>query len=224
MQENDEMAPERRLYNFSIQQPCLLLVEGKDDKIICESLAEGLKLGNLQIEDLQGKGNLKVDYIRLLVKTPGYENVKSLGLIKDADGNPEGAFQSICSVIRNANVGLSVPKKAGIPVGDSPKVIAMVVPETLAGDESGMIEDLCLRSVAEDSALVCVDNYFQCLYEQGTTISANKKSKARAQVFLASRKRPGMPIGEALKAGYWSWEHPAFDGLKDFLKKIVENI
>jgi hypothetical protein len=94
----------------------------------------------------------------------------------------------------------------------------MILPEEGA---HGMLEDLCLKAVARDPAIGCVEYYFQCLQQQGLSVSHNT-SKAKIQAFLASRPEEGKRLGEAAQAGYWPWNNEAFLQVRDFLQKICE--
>jgi hypothetical protein len=45
-------------------------------------------------------------------------------------------------------------------------------------------------------------------------------STAKVQVFLASRSKPDLKLGEAAQAGYWPLDHPAFDQVRAFLQML----
>jgi hypothetical protein len=82
-----------------------------------------------------------------------------------------------------------------------------------------MLETLCLQSVTDDPAVQCVDDFFRCLEREGLKSPTNL-AKARAHVFLASRPRPDLLVGQAAHAGYWRWDHAVFDQLKEFLRSL----
>jgi hypothetical protein len=65
-----------------------------------------------------------------------------------------------------------------------------------------------------------VEQYFQCLHQQGVPEPRNL-SKAKVQVFLASREEAGKRLGEAAQAGYLPLEHEAFEEVRDFLRQLV---
>ena len=81
-----------------------------------------------------------------------------------------------------------------------------------------MLESICLRAVAADPAYACIEPYFACLDRAGVPRPANME-KAQLQVFLASRHRPGLRIGEAAAAGVWPWQSTVFDALRRFLQE-----
>jgi len=96
------------------------------------------------------------------------------------------------------------------------KVAYLVIPHDVEGT---MIEDVCLDSVKTDSAIECVDRYFECI-SQAADIQGPREvwmSKARVHAFLASRDRPDLRLGEAAEKGIWEFDTDAFQPLKDLL-------
>src|SRR5262249_311147 len=98
-------------------------------------------------------------------------------------------------------------------IGD-PQVIVLIVPPATA---SGMLEDVCFASIEDEKEIVsCVNQYFNCL---PTAHQSHIMPKAKLQVYLAA-KEPELRLGEAAEAGYWNWEHPVFEPIKDFLRQL----
>jgi hypothetical protein len=200
---------------IEIKEPTILFVEGKDEVFFFNALITHLGLKNIQILDMEGKTQFR-DRLRALINSSGFRaKVASLGIVRDANANPKGTFQSVCDALKALN--LPVPKRSLVPEGIKPKVTILILPKE---DTPGMLEDICLKSVQKDPALFCVDQYFKCLQEEGIPLSG-KESKAKVQAFLASRKEPGLRLGEAAQKGYWPWENNAFEEIKKFLHQIV---
>jgi len=153
-------------------------------------------------------------YLRTLVVRPGYLDVVSLGITRDADNSAQSAFQSVCNSLNRAS--LPVPSQPREIVGDNPQVSVMILPDS---QNTGMLEDLCLAAVETDPVLQCVDEYFDCVY---TTVGRepNNKAKARVHAWLSSQIEPDKRLGEAAKAGYWPWDSSGFDSLKQFLRAL----
>jgi len=199
-----------------ITQSRLLLVEGKDDLLFFDALIKQQNLQNIQIISYEGKPNLRRFLKSVLVKSPEFHNrVNSLGIVRDADTNASSTFQSICDALQSA--GLSVPHRVLEPTGRHPQITIMIIPH---GSTHGMLEDLCLDAVKADPATNCMEQYFQCLQQLPSSIP-NNISKAKVQVFLASRHEPGKRLGEAAQAGYWPWNNGVFETTKSFLQQIV---
>jgi len=137
-----------------------------------------------------------------------------LGIIRDADNDPAGAFQSVCdSLSRN---GLPAPDRIGRPsLGSPPIVRVMVLPD---GQKPGMLETLCMESVRDDKIMPCIDRFFECAGDLGHLPS--QMDKAKVQVYLASRREQGLRIGESAHSGYWPFQDGAFDDLRRFLIEV----
>ncbi len=194
-------------------KPKLLIGEGREEQIFFTAFLAHLNISDVQIEQYGGKQKLP-SYLRNLRNIPGYLEVISLGITRDADDSARSAFQSVCSSLNSAS--LPVPSKPGEIAGDSPQVSVMILPD---GQNKGMLEDLCLAAVEADPVLQCVDEYFNCVY---TTVGRepNNIAKARVHAWLASQIEPDKRLGEAAKAGYWPWDSPGFDRLKQFLQAL----
>ena len=194
----------------------LIAVEGKDEINWLTALKDQLEIDNVEIRSLGGISSFSTK-IRTLVITPGFANVVSFGIIRDADSNASAAFQSVCAALRN--VGLPVPTQPLKPVeatGGGPRVVVLIVPH---GESKGMLEDICLQSVGEDPAMTCVEIYFECLTKNLDKLP-NNLSKAKVHAFLSSRDQPDLRLGDAAKAGYWPWNHQAFAQVKQFLSLL----
>ena len=82
-----------------------------------------------------------------------------------------------------------------------------------------MLETLCLQAVSGDPAMPCVRQYFECLQGKGVSLPRNLP-KARLHTFLSSRETPDLLLGQAAREGYFLWDNPAFDQLKEFLRAL----
>lgn len=190
----------------------LLLVEGRSDEILFDVLISHLGIEGIQVKDIQGTSNFR-SRLQAIIDSPGFhDTVTSLGIVRDADTSSDSAFKSISDAL--AFLGLPVPVRPLEVAGADPRVTILIVPH---GEQSGAIEDVCLASVADDLAMVCVSDYLDCIREKVAN-PPNNQSKARVQAFLASRPRSEMQLGRAASAGYWVWEHEAFDPLKQLLQ------
>ncbi len=196
-----------------ITRPKLLVVEGTDARVFFDVLLEQMDLADtVQTQDFGGVNELP-SFLRTLPGTSGFRQVTSLGIVRDAENNAQSAFQSACGSLKKA--GLSVPQQPMVVASGSPKVYVFVLPDC---SSPGMLETLCLRSVETDPVMPCVAEYFECVEANGSL--PNNLDKARLQAFLASRSRPGLSLRDATKAGYWPWDSPVFDPLKEFLRAL----
>ena len=199
----------------SIEQAKLLVVEGADDARLFNALLSHIGVSGIQVVDAGGKDKIR-QTLRVITQSPGFSAVSSIGVVRDADANAGSALQSVRDALKAAN--LPSPDAPLSLVEDGIKVVVLIAPH---GEPSGTIEDVCLESVAGDAAMGCVRDYLNCIKDSvAEAEQPNNLPKAEAQAFLASRERPGLRLGEAAEAGYWDFEHAAFDPFKTLLGKL----
>lgn len=196
-----------------LEKPRQLLVMGVSALYFFEAFLKHLNIEDVQIHNYGGVDELK-EYVSGLVRMPGFaERVVYLGIIRDGDNNPKGAFESVRSTLLKYN----------LPVPDSPEELSpegklrtsiFILP---GGGNRGMLETICLSASRDDPAMSCIEQYFACLNRKKIRVKKAHLDKARVQAFLASRERPGLLLGQGARAGFWDFDHPCFEPLKQFL-------
>ena len=212
---------------IKIKGPKLLLVEEKDEESFFGSLLDHMGIGSVQVYGYGGKDKFAGLF-------PSIWNdlalVEIYAVTRDADGDSDGAFQSIAGVLKKHNE--PVPRKAGKFIekaGNPRKVGIYILPGR--GGKTGMLEDLCLASVAGHSVMPCVKDFIGCLKkklparpadsprgERGQYFPKNE-SKARAQAFLAAMD-DCPTVGVAAQGHCWDFNSPEFTEMKTFLKQF----
>lgn len=193
----------------------LLLVEGKSARIFFEAFLTHLGLTNeVQVHDFQSRDN-RAAMIRTLAVTPGFVDVNSFGVVIDAEDNPASTQQSLRHHLGKAS--LAIPSAHARFAPGKPRTGFFILPD---GASKGMLETLCLRAVAADPAMPCIDEFFNCLTHHGVAAPQNP-TKARTQAFLASRVRSEFLVGSAARAGIWPWAGDAFAEAGRFLSDLV---
>lgn len=191
----------------------LLAVEGKDMEKFFEALTGQIDLKDIQIFNYGGITELRAA-LKALSMTSGFEKLVAMGVVRDNEVNPRGAFQSVQDALKNA--GLAAPSRQLVPKGENPRVNVMLLPEP---GKRGMLEDLLLRSARKESAMRCAKDFFDCLKERKLPMPKNR-SKAMAQVYLASKPDVGIHIGISTLKGYWDLDNKVFEQAKAFLLRI----
>ena len=202
--------------SVEIEQPKQVFVEGNDELRIFRALLRHLDLSNIQMQNLGGIDSLRTS-LRIFKNRPGFDAVRSLAVVVDADTNRDARRDQMRGALLDA--GLPAPAQPLQLMSDGPLSVAyLIVPHDNPGT---MIEDVCLESVRTDPAMKCVEGYFECISQAGVTgPSAHWNSKARAHAFLASREGPGLRLGEAADSGVWPLDHGAFDQLRSLLTML----
>lgn len=87
------------------------------------------------------------------------------------------------------------------------------------GHNPGMLEDVCLAAIQTNPEMRCVDEYFKCIRETAKRQPGNL-AKARVHAWLASQVQPDLRLGNAAQKGYWPWDNPVFDQIKELLRAL----
>ena len=191
-----------------------LLVEGEEEVRVLGALLRYLQIDDLQVWEYGGKDSLG-NRLRALIATPAFDQIVSIGIVRDADSSAGSALQSVQSSLRNA--GLPVPVASSEPAGDWPRVSIFIMPDN---SNDGALEDLCLTALTEDPAMPCVEHFLTCVNGQ-VAAPPRDQQKARIHAFLASRQDPELRLGEAAQTRLHSLEPLCLRRLKaQFLKDL----
>ncbi len=196
-----------------IEKPKQLLVEGPDEIAFFQYLLRHLEIVDIQIQSYGGVNSLK-KWFKAFVRMPNFYTVKSVGIIQDADESANSAFERVCNVLIHA--GHKKPDAPFSLSSGNPRINVGILSGPNA--QSGMLEDLCLMTVEDDSAMECVTDYLDCL--QTRSKPPKNLAKAKLQAFLASRGEPIIGLRRAAEKGEWNWDHPALTPIVEFLKSL----
>lgn len=185
---------------FQITKPKLLLGEGIDDENFLRAIVKTVDATDIQVANYGGKNNLR-SYLKALALIPGFDELESLGVTRDADGSYSSALQSVQDAIDAQNFMI--------------KSVTFILPDCT---NSGMLEDLCISTLSSGEAQ-CIDQYLQCIDTVQGTLPTNL-AKAKMYAWLAVQEKPEVGLGEAALNGYFDFNHPAFTSLKDFIRTL----
>lgn len=208
-----------------VQLSKLVLVEGKDEVIFFNEFVDRHNIKNLDIRDFKGKTKFEA-YSREIISIESFRKVKSLGIIRDADGeidcnnnNIQNAFNSINNALKRIknNEGIKNRlKNASLP--DTDKIFSCGNPKIGIFIINPMLENLCLQIVKNSKNMDCVEDYFNCLRKNA--IKPNNIYKAKVLAFLASKPEDVKNIGRAAQKEYWDFNSECLVDIKEFMKNI----
>jgi len=190
----------------------ILIVEGKDEQGFFEQIIDFQNLVGIQVLPVGGKEKIQKE-IKAIRKTPGFEKVTDIGIIRDADDNWENAFKSVCGALKAA--GLPVPTKPMEKTTKAPFVQLMILPNN---HDPGELEDVCLEAIDERS-LNCVNEFLNCM-KNIHEYESKKSSISKIYAYLACKRNPRLRLGESAKKKYWDMNNQAFTEITKFLKSI----
>lgn len=189
-----------------------LLVEGNDGRNFFDALCRHLDATEVQIQNFGGIDEL-AGFLRAFVRSPGFNTVERLGIVRDAETSASAAFQSVRSSLQNAE--LPVPSHPGALSAGVPTVGALILPEQGAG----MLETVLARSFAGTPVDACIDAFLTCAEAGGATMT--NPDKSRAFTYLAATPRPHVSVGVAAQRGLWDFDHEAFYSIRSFLRELA---
>ena len=189
-----------------------LVVEGNDQFNFFRAFVEHLSLTHIQVQNSGGVSELR-PFLSAIAAEPGFsERVERVGIVRDAETNADGAFESVRHSLRNA--GLPTPERPEVFADSRPTVAALILP---GGGRVGMLETLVCDSFARDPVDRCIDEFFECVGED----SIKNPYKARVFAYLTTTSEPRHSVGVAAQQGQWDLEHEAFDGVRRFLEELA---
>ena len=202
------MAPEQIAIGVGVQ----LLVEGKDAANFFREFVRRLSRPDVDVHDFGGVDQFR-PFLAAFVAAPNFGNVRSIGIVRDAEQSADAAFQSVRDAL--AHVNLTAPASPTESAGENPSVRVLILP----GDgQPGMLETLLCRTLTEDSVTRCVDDFLRCAEESGRRVQ--RRDKARAHAWLATQPLPQVSVGVAALKGYWNLDHQALQPLRQFLTAL----
>ena len=204
-----------------IETSRLLVVEGNDDRNFFQALVAHLSVDDVSVRPYGGTGELK-RYLRTLVAATGFDKLRSLGIVRDANGCAKSAFQSVQSGLRNAD--LPVPPEvaqrceATDPVTNGQKPLTVSVFVLPDCENPGSLETLLYQTL--DSEIDrCINEFLKCASDVDGDQPKNE-DKARVFAYLATREEPRHSVGVAARRGVWDFDHPALKDLIAFVRGL----
>ncbi len=200
-----------------ITHDSVLVTEGRDAYEFFSALVQ--HLGLRQLIEVRNGGGLPGlhDYFADLVLISGFSSVQSLGIVRDNESDPTGAFQAVCSGLQRASLPVPLAPLQPTPTPPLPRVSLLLLPTT---GQTGMLETLCWQALANHPLSPCVEEYLNCVRKQ-TGKPLSREDKSRIHAYIAGREKPALRLGEASHAGYFPWGDSVFDEAKQFLNGLI---
>lgn len=190
----------------------LLLVEGDTDVGLFLRLCQRDRISNIQIIPYGGKDNFQ-NVLRVLTLQAGFEAVEHLGIVRDADADAQAALTSVQDAL--AHTELPLPGQSVAPGEGALRTLIQIMPP---GRSDGCLETLLWRTIPEQIAS-CINDYIECTRVPSR---GSRHAKARVYSYIATQKKPELRLGESARAGYWDFDHPAFEPVREFLRSLAE--
>ena len=201
-----------RLHPRLISSHAQLLIEGKDAEGFFEAMGRRLNLNAIQLQNFGGIADLR-RFLHAFVRMSDFSRVKTIGIVRDAEGSELGAFKSVRAALENAS--LPVPGAIGQLEGYHPAVSVMILP---GGGRAGMLETLLWETIPDD-VRCCIDSFFTCI-EDLREEALHRRHKARAMAYLSTKRKPLVSVGDAARKTYWDLDHEVLKPVREFLQTV----
>ncbi len=154
----------------------------------------------------------------------GFENIKSLLVIRDAEASATDAAQSVKDAF----------KKAALPPPDGPNSLFKgsaistgftLFPSCDKLPQNGTLEDLCLNILQEKESRILeeIEVFMNKLGQEKLREFPHRFKTKLHTYFSLTDKYVSLKIGEAAKAGAFDWTSPKLNSLRGFLISIVQD-
>jgi len=158
----------------------LIIAEGEDDEALAEALSRDLDL-TVDVIKAGSKDAIR-DKVGAAIKMPG-PRVTRVCIVRDAEGDAARQFQSSADALDA--YGFPRPERPmQVATDDKARGLVIVNPPD---SESGTIEDLMLRAVANPATLACAEEFHNCLDGRDVARFQNAvvRKKSLVQAYLA---------------------------------------
>lgn len=191
----------------------ILIVEGTHEEKFFSQLLNHINISTVQILPQGGKTCFKSN-LEILRSDPLCDSLTAIGIIRDADNDYTGAFNSIRAILANSK--FPVPTSPFELTGRNPIVSVFITPNN---HDSGALETLCMESVLHDPIIDCVSTYMNCLENVSGRIHPHR-AKAELQVFLAKEEEGDVSLSTACSKNIFDWGSPSFESIRQFLNNL----
>lgn len=202
--------------DLEIRTDRLLLVEGRDEINLFTAMIRDCFDARdiIQIIDAGGKDRFSERLESIVLAASGKVVLQAIGVVRDADDNARGSFDSVCHSVSSA--GCVPPELHGEFSDSLPSIGVFIVPD---GASTGAIETVCRHSLQGGNVARCVDEYLRCLTRYDAMRSRNE-DKSFAHAYLAAMPNPVARVGEGALRRYWNLESPSFAPLRRFVRDL----
>lgn len=193
----------------------MFILEGKTDEIVVRSVLEKLEILNVEFKRCNGIENL-LKVFPVLIKE---SDMRSIGIIVDANNSLEGRWQSIRDKLRNSDLGIELPETPchhGTVRKFGDQFIGVwVMPDN---QRCGELEDFVAELIPEGNVWKLACDYIESAKDKVARVS---KSKSLVYAWLAV-VAPGMQIGTAFKTGKLKLDTENYTNFENWIKALCE--
>lgn len=204
-----------------------LLLEGKDDCHVVYALCKDFDVPEtFKVVDCNGVETLLES---LPVRLKGSSNLKTIGVVVDADFNPAARWNTIRNILVQSDMYADIPESCPIdglilnPVNEGDVRFGLwMMPDNNA---QGMLENFITFLIPDDDDLLpIVDETLNRLESNGLNrYKPVHHEKARVHTWLAWQEDPGTPMGLAITKKYLTTRPAICGDFVDWLNRLFNS-
>lgn len=202
-----------------IDKPVLVVVEGLDylHFLLNSPLKDDAKFqDNVLLWDFKEGGISLSQFLCILRTLPNFDQVRTLGVMCDAEQNRAGMADSIRYHL--GSNGFVVPSQEGVTACGQPTVSYLILPHD---EPSGCIEHACLKAAAKQELVHCAEAFLACA--DGGTLNENWQAKLKVHAMIAGcGGNPAMTFGQSAATNLWRFDHPSLAIALNFVRDLAE--
>ena len=215
----------------------ILICEGKDNAYVAFHVASAYNLNPYGSEIGEERNPLALDESDVLIATHDggadesmpllkrqlegllarlpTERPRAVGFLFDAEDDPDVRETRLRALTESL-------AKEQAEMEDEPRQIRFMPPLLVPPAGRGAIESIVLEAVkGRMMSDGCLRGYIGCLRERGGLIAA-RLDKVSVRTYLAAMSPGNTGLDIAFKDGHVDSKHPAFDPIRDYLRKLIE--
>ena len=193
----------------------ILLVEGEDDESVVWHLYTCIKgQPSFEISNRFGFEKLRSS-IGVELRATG---MATLGILMDADDNPEGRWKSVLDALRVDHASFPLDaNRPGLIVDGDIRMGVWMMPNNFS---KGELEDFIVTLIpANDPIWPDAQRYVEQIKSENRRFKPSKELKAKIHAWLATREKP-RKMGTAIKAGDLMTNSSSAFGFANWLEKL----
>lgn len=200
----------------------VLIVEGYSDLLFCVAFLHHIgRLESVFIKEFKGKSNILGDALEVYLNPQKLAEKQSIGIILDADENPEGTAQAVRNRLRNIT-GRELEE--GCWQEGEPRLGFFVAPSP-DPHTKGEIETLAWNAFPDDERYramkAAVSEYHNKMADLGWISQSPDKGRIGAYLSAAYDEDPR--LGPGAREKKFCFDSPGFDRLRAFLEVLPVN-
>jgi hypothetical protein len=153
------------------------------------------------------------DWLEGFKKLHGFEKVKSLGVVCDAEASASNTLRSLQGALRRHE--LPIPARPGEFISGSPTIGVLIVP---VGRQSGCLEDAVWESLTNHPDKEYVEQFQRQVDKDRND---NWRAKVRVHAMIAASRKPEHTLGQSVKSGLWDLNAESIKAMREFIKGLI---